>query len=270
MLRIITNCGPAEQYIARCLASVRSQSFVDWRAYVTIDPCGDKTYEQAVLAREGDARIHIHRNGVRQYPMVNLMSAIRRSRAGREDIVVVLDGDDWLATPDALRIIHDVYKQCNCWMTYGSWVSDQSPTQGKWPAYPEDLTDFRNYEWRGTAVRTWKRWLWDLIDDRDFRDAEGNYFRVTEDKAVMLPMLEMSGTRKAKHIQEVLMVYNRLSPDACCYTRRDEMLANSEYITTLHPYSPLVKKPDSENTALSIRTQRANCRGYSLTLRDSL
>jgi len=61
-----------------------------------------------------------------------------------------------------------------------------------------------------------------------------------------------------------------LSPDACCYTRRDEMLANSEYITTLHPYSPLVKKPDSENTALSIRSQRAKCPGYSLALRDSL
>ena len=33
--------------------------------------------------------------------------------------MVVLDGDDWFATPDALGIIHETYRRRNCWMTYG-------------------------------------------------------------------------------------------------------------------------------------------------------
>jgi glycosyltransferase involved in cell wall biosynthesis len=256
MMRIIVNCGPAEEYIARCLSSVRSQSEANWQAYVTIDPCGDATQQQALLARAGDARIHIHQNIERQYTMANLIQGVRWSGAEPEDIVVVLDGDDWFATPDALRIIEETYLGFNCWMTYGSWVADLPKMQGMWPAYPEDLSDFRGHEWLGTAVRTWKRWLWDLIDDRDFRDAEGSYFRVTEDQAAMLPMLEMSGTGRARHIKEALMVYNRSSPHACAYTRRAEMLANSEYLKTRPPYARLIEKPDSVNGMLALQWQR--------------
>lgn len=271
MLRIIVNCGPAEEYIARCLSSIRSQSFKDWQAYVTVDPCGDKTLQQAILARAGDCRMHIHRNRARRYSMLNLINGIHRSGAHREDVIIVLDGDDWFAIPDALRIIRDTYRESNCWMTYGSWTTDHPMMQGKWPAYPEDLTNFRTHQWLGTAIRTWKRWLWDLIDETDFRDASGRYFRVTEDQAAMLPMLEMSGTRRAKHIPEVLMVYNRSSPYACAFTLREEMLANGDYVRSLPPYSPLIEKPDSDHAALGLRARRRCFRrteiGHSRALR---
>ncbi len=241
MLKIIVNCGPSEPYIGRCLASIRSQSFVNWEAYVTIDPCGDRTLHEGVCARDGDPRIHLHANKTRQYSMVNLIQAIKRSAAPPEDVIVVLDGDDWFATVDALAIIHNTYAKFACWMTYGSWIADPPKMRGMWPAYPDGTTDFRNAPWLGTAVRTWKKWLWDLIDDRDFRDAQGNYFRVTEDRAAMLPMLEMSGTSKAKHIPDLLMIYNRFSPHACAYTLRDEMLANSDYLQARPPYSKLIE-----------------------------
>jgi glycosyltransferase involved in cell wall biosynthesis len=261
MLRIIVNCGPHEEFIAKCLASIRSQSFVNWQAYVTVDPCGDLTFQQAVLAAGADSRIHIHRNISRQYSMVNLIGGIRRSGTNSEDIIVVLDGDDWFATADALRVIHDTYRQSNCWMTYGTWVADkplEASRGGMWPAYSEDTTDFRNSEWLGTAVRTWKRWLWELIDDRDFRDAEGNYLRITEDQAAMMPMLEMSGTRNARHISEVLMVYNRSSPHACGLTRPEEMFATSRYVKTLPPYSRLIERPSSDGALQSHRSRRAS------------
>jgi glycosyltransferase involved in cell wall biosynthesis len=256
ILRIIVNCGPAEEYVAKCLFSIRSQSSSNWQAYVTIDPWGDRTLQEALLAREGDPRIHIHQNTTRQYSMLNLIQAIHRSGAHREDVIVILDGDDWFATGNALGIIQRTYATFDCWMTYGSWVSDQPAMYGQWPAYPEETTDFRNSEWRGTAVRTWKRWLWDLINDRDFRDAKGRYFRVTEDRASILPMLEMSGTRKARHIPDVLMIYNRSSPYACAYTCRDEMLANAEYLRTRPRYTPLVEKPCLERLDSSVDSRR--------------
>ena len=108
----------------------------------------------------------------------------------------------------------------------------------------------------GTAVRTWKRWLWDLIDDRDFRDAGGDYFRVTEDQATMLPLLEMSGVDRAKHIGEVLMVYNRSSPYACATTRREEMLANCGFIRARPPYRRLAQRPDSNSAIRLLCAQR--------------
>jgi glycosyltransferase involved in cell wall biosynthesis len=247
MYKVITNCGPCEPYVARSIASVRAQSVAEWELYCTVDPCGDRTWEEALAASDGDPRVHVRRNSQRLFAMENLIRAIDRSAAAPEDVIVVLDGDDWFATPHALRTIEATYARHQCWLTYGSWISDPPDLEGhragRWPAYPDDTSDFRKAEWLATAVRTWKKWLWDRIDDRDFRDEQGRYFRVSEDQAVMCPMLEMCGVARAKHIAEVLMVYNRNSPHAVGLTRREEMFKNARYIRTRPPYPRLEGQP---------------------------
>lgn len=242
-LRIIVNCGPCRGYIGTCLASLKRQTFLEWTAYVTIDPHGDGTLERATEARAGDERILITPNKKRMYSMANLVAAIKRSQARPEDIIVVLDGDDWLRTDDALQIIVDTYRNEDCWMTYGSWISNVEHIVGGLPAYTDGTTDFRNVEWRATAVRTWKKWLWDLIDDRDLRDEKGDYLPVAEDLAVMLPMLEMSGTSKAKHIPQTLMLYNRANPASVGNIKRSELERLAAYVRSKPRYQPLLAKP---------------------------
>ena len=131
-------------------------------------------------------------------------------------------------------------------MTYGSWLANDPSrfghAAGRWPAYDPGTTDFRTAPWLGTAVRSWRKFLWDRIDDRDFRDAEGAYFRMVEDQASMLPMLEMAGTARARHIPDVLMVYNRLNPHGCGKTNLQLMRATEAYIRTLPPYIRLAQR----------------------------
>jgi hypothetical protein len=200
-----------------------------------------------VAARGDDERIVVTHNERRLYSTANLVRAVARSRARPEDIIVVLDGDDWFYTEDALQIIADTYARYDCWMTYGSWVSNVRHITGKLPAYDEGTTDFRRAEWLATAVRTWKKWLWDLINDKDLRDENGEYFPVVEDLAVMLPMLEMSGTSRAKHIPDILMLYNRANPACVGNTKRGEMERIAHYLRSKSPYQPL-----RANTAMSI------------------
>lgn len=241
--KIIINCGPCEDYIGLCFDSLRAQTHRGWEAFVTIDACADDTAERAWAARRGDGRIDIRVNAERRYAMSNLVHAVGRSGAGPHDIIVILDGDDWLASDRALERIVAEYRQRECWMTYGSWVTnDPSRTgasAGLWPAYPEGTTRFRETTWLGTAVRSWKKWLWDLVDDRHFRDEEGNYIRIAEDQATMLPMLEMSGTGKARHIPDALMIYNRLTPHACGKIHLDLMRQTAAYVRSLPAYRPL-------------------------------
>ena len=245
-VKVIVNCGPSREYIASCLASLKSQTFLDWEAHVTIDPYRDGTLERAIEARSGDDRILITANEQRMYSMANLVHAIDRSQARPEDIIVVLDGDDWLCNDDALQIIVDTYRKYDCWMTYGSWVSNVEHIVGGLPAYAEGTTDFRNEEWLATAVRTWKKWLWDLIDDQDLRDKKGNYLRVAEDVAVMFPMLEMSGTAKARHIPQTLMLYNRANPACVGNIHRHELERLAAYVRGKPRYSALTVKPLSQ------------------------
>ena len=233
-LKVIINCGPCRDYIGLCLNSLRTQTFQRWEAFVTVDPCADDTAQRAFDVRGGDGRIDIRVNSERRYAMNNLVHAVGRSGAGPDDLIIILDGDDWLATDRALERIVAEYQRHACWMTYGSWITNdpsrEGQSAGRWPAYPDGTTRFREVTWLGTAVRSWKKWLWDLVDDRDFRDEAGNYILVSEDQATMLPMLEMSGTDRARHIPDVLMIYNRLTPDACGKVHLQLMRDTAAYV----------------------------------------
>ncbi|HEX7155102.1 MAG TPA: glycosyltransferase family A protein [Thermoanaerobaculia bacterium] len=236
-MKIITNCGACEEYVAKCIASVRTQTYRSFEMYVTVDPCGDATFERALDAARGDARIHVTRNDRRQFAMENVVNAVARSGEDKNDILVILDGDDWFATNRALETIAQTYREQDAWLTYGSWISNVKPNDGRWPAYADD--NFRAGPWRGTAVRTFKRWLWERIADRDLRDVDGSYFRVVEDQAYMLPMLEMATTRHARHISDVLMVYNRANPHCVGKVMRDDMYRAQDVIRARKPYPAL-------------------------------
>ena len=242
-IKVIVNCGPSRHYIAQCLASLKRQTISEWEAFVTADPYGDGTFVRAVEAAGGDSRISITHNETRMYSMANLVGAIERSRAESEDVIVVLDGDDWFYRDDALQIITDAYVRNDCWMTYGSWASNVEHIVGGLPAYAQGTIDFRKAEWRATAIRTWKKWLWDLIDDKDLRDEKGNYLTVAEDVAVMLPMLEMSGTQRARHIPQILMLYNRANPACVGNIKRPELERSAAYIRQKPRYTQLICKP---------------------------
>ena len=242
-IKLIINCGPCEEYIGLCLRSVRSQTVTFWDAFVTIDPCCDDTAAVADAAAGGDPRIHITVNSHRRYSMENLVRAIRRSGARPDDLIVILDGDDWFATDRALERVLAEYEDPDCWMTYGSWIANDPARvglkAGRWPAYASGTTDFRATPWLGTAVRSWKKFLWDLVDDRDFRWPDGSYITMADDQASMLPMLEMSGTERAHHVPDILMIYNRLTPHSTGKVDAELMRSTAAYIRSRPAYRRL-------------------------------
>ena len=77
-LKIIVNCGPCAAFIEQCLSSIKSQTYPHWKAYVTVDPCGDRTFERAIVGQGDDARIVVTRNSTPLYSMANLVRAIER------------------------------------------------------------------------------------------------------------------------------------------------------------------------------------------------
>jgi hypothetical protein len=44
-LKLIVNCGPCEAYIGKCLDSIKRQTYAHWKAYFTVDPHGDRTFD---------------------------------------------------------------------------------------------------------------------------------------------------------------------------------------------------------------------------------
>ena len=65
--------------------------------------------------------------------------------------------------------------------------------------------------WVTSHLRTFRKSLWDQIDQEDLKD-NGEFYKVAWDMAFMYPMIEMAAER-VKFIDKILYMYNDLNPN---------------------------------------------------------
>jgi glycosyltransferase involved in cell wall biosynthesis len=215
------NAGP---WIGRCLRSIRAQSVRDFRCIVLDDQSPDDTYDRARAAVRGDERFLVERASERRLAMGNTVEGVRRISTNDDDVIVHVDGDDWLAHGDVLAVLARHYEDPDVWLTYGShrrWKDKLrhklgiKRRRGIARAYPDVILRerlFRWYEFLASHLRTYRKFLWDGIDDADLRDEAGVYWRTGADFAAMIPMLEMAGPDHVRFVDEILYVYNNSNP----------------------------------------------------------
>jgi len=216
--KIVITVYNASNWIVRCLSSVQVQKYDNWQAIVHIDPCTDDTYEQAeqYINELKDARFTLIKNSVRRFRPINDFEGICLSKAAKEDVIVSLDGDDWLHGEFVLSYLNIVYCDPNMWITWGSYMCSHNGSIGRaacaLPApYDDPYNDIR--WWRYSHLKTFRYFLYCGIKDEDLRDSEtGNYYSVALDMALMFPMIEMAGESHRKFINKVLYVYNTENP----------------------------------------------------------
>lgn len=202
MRMIVTSTAlNAGHFAARCVASVRFQSFTHWRYFYIDADSDDDTFQFASHARADDARIQVQRNRPRKSLLDNLLPIWRN--VDDEDIIVWIDGDDWLATEHALAVVAATYQKTDAWMTYGQFMWPDGTIGFAAPVGPEP----RSEPWRATHLKTFKGWLLKEIRDEDLQQPHGAWYDLAIDQAIMLPMLEMAGDR-AVFIPQILYVYN--------------------------------------------------------------
>ncbi len=129
------------------------------------------------------------------------------------DIIVNLDGDDWLAHEEVFQTLNEVYSDPNVWMTYGQYMTYPEGTKGHCYALPHEViqrSGFRQYPWVTSHLRSFYAGLFQKIKVDDLH-YEGQFYPVACDLAMMLPMLEMSGWH-SRFVPDVLYVYNQGSP----------------------------------------------------------
>lgn len=97
----------------------------------------------------------------------NIYDGINTSEPKNEDVIVTLDGDDWFASKDALKILNREYIKEDCWLTYGSYIEYPTKNRGKFAKkIPQQVIHsgtFRQHEWCSSHLRTFKYHLWRKI-----------------------------------------------------------------------------------------------------------
>ena len=244
-------CAP---WVARCLGSVLAQTYPHFK-YVLVDDCStDGTLEKAREVVGQDSRFTLLANRERSFPLANIVRATREAGGNAEDVIVVLDGDDWFAHERVLEHLAKAYASPDVWLTYGSHQLHHTPgrrnrwlrrkVRGKVYAYPEvvaELGYYRYYDFIAAHLRSYRKFLWDALRDEDLRDEDGSYYRAAADAVTMWPMLEMATPQHWRYLDEILYIYNNQhSMSENRPGSRPEQLRVSLTIRAKSRYAPLL------------------------------
>ena len=212
--KIVVPFYNAEKWIDKCINSLKIQNNSNFKCYLIDDVSTDNTSVVAEDLITGDNRFELIKNSKKTYALGNISKTINDANCDDEDVIIILDGDDWLASSYTLDTLAAAYDK-DCLMTYGSYVYNPSGVRGVEPsAYPKNVVEnntYREDSWRASHLRSFKYKLWKELDDEDLKNKKGKYYEMAYDQAIMLPLLEMAGP-KAKYIEQSLYVYNKQNP----------------------------------------------------------
>ncbi len=124
-------------------------------------------------------------------------------------IIVSVDGDDWLYSPDVLNIVDNTYKRNHPLLTYGNYIQTSGNRYhrlARFPAHIIATNRFRKYGFLSTHLKTFRAGLFKKIRAEDLQ-YRNSFIKAATDQAIMFPMLEMAGDRII-NIDRPLYTYN--------------------------------------------------------------
>jgi len=203
-----------KQWYKKNLDSLFNQNYQNYRI-IYIDDCskdGTGDLVQAYIKEQGqEHRVLLIKNSERRYKMANMYRAYHL--CNDRDLLIELDGDDWVCHNDVLARYNEIYSDPNVWMTYGhysKWPNGEPQYMNEIPDTIIQSNSFRKFKgrcWEG--LRTYYAWLVKQIKVEDFL-YKGRFMARTSDVAIMFPMFEMAGSR-FKLLTEMMMQHNNAS-----------------------------------------------------------
>jgi glycosyltransferase involved in cell wall biosynthesis len=227
------------------ITSALEQTYPHYRIIFTDDCSSDDTFNkvsQIVNNSSKKSQCTLIKNDTRKGALHNLYDMIHSCED--DEIVLTLDGDDWFPHNDVLNKLFSIYESNQVWMTYGQYRNYPDNNVGIAHPYPPEVVranSFRSFQWGASHLRTFYAWLFKSINVDDLK-LNGEFFKMTWDFAIMLPMLEMAGTH-SQYVSEVLYVYNMDNPinDHKVDIRLQHDL--DRYIRSMTKYQPVAVAP---------------------------
>lgn len=217
--KIVVPTYNTEVWIQRCIESIYNQTYKNFECVIINDASTDKTKQkiEEILAFYADKRFKFINNDFNKKALNNIINGFNylNSQQDPENILIVVDGDDFLYSNNSLQFVNDVYqKNKDLLLTYGNHIHYPTGSRSNCSKFPDHIIknrEFRNYPFISSHLRTYKSKLWYNINDNDLRDSDNQYYKVACDVSFMIPMLEMAGDR-IEFIEEILYCYNRINP----------------------------------------------------------
>jgi len=195
-------------HLEKTLRSAFSQKYDNYRIVYVDDASDDGSFDLARDLMYASPRFGIAQILRNERPLGPLACLAQAAKScGEDEILVVLNGEDWLAHEWVLARLNEYYADPDLWMTYGQ--SRDYPAYRTGGAYPVQETGkgVRAQPFGATHLKTFYAKLFKKIQASDFL-YKGEFFPAACDLAYMFPMLEMAKGH-AQCLPDILYICNR-------------------------------------------------------------
>ncbi len=239
------------KWIKKTLDSIKKQAYSAYDVCV-IDDASTQVGQQDLIAHycqtatTKQQRWHAILHTQNQGALANIVEGIKALNPTDEDVILLVDGDDWLYNKQVFSKIAMAYQQQAVLMTYGQFVTYPRWQKGWCRPISTDLLNkknFRQADFVFSHLRTFKYKIWKLIKEHDLKDDQGNYFKTAWDLAILYPLLEMTGGTSCQFIEEFLYVYNMANPLNDCIAHTKLQADTANFIRAKQPYAQLFDEP---------------------------
>jgi len=197
--------------IERCLGTIMGQSYDNFICYIIDDLSTDNSADVVESFIKDDKRFILIRNTEKRYQGGNY-DLICRDTLGvdEDDIVVEVDGDDWLPNSSVFNRVINTYNSGDIWISNGSFKYSDGRQGFSQPV--TNLTTLRRGPYTASHLRTWKVFLWRAIKPEDLRDSEGKWWSSACDLIFMYDMFELAGLDHYTFMSDINYIYNEDNP----------------------------------------------------------
>lgn len=203
-----------EQWVEYNIASILNQTYTNYEV-IYIDDCSqDNTFKKVAEIIEDNDKFSIIKNETNlggTYNHIRFFDTLED-----EEILVLVDGDDWLFDETVLEKLNSYYNEKDVWMTYGkfyTWdgedATEAHPQNTAFSDFTHRHRFYRRDIWRSSHLRTYKGFLVKSIDKQDFiSKIDNKLFWHAGDLALAFPCLEMCSKEKIGILDFPSYVYN--------------------------------------------------------------
>lgn len=132
-------------------------------------------------------------NEEKKYKIKNLFDLLKDKETYKdEDIICILDGDDWLSNGDVLIEVFNTYRKDDLDYLYTNWMYSHNGELGISKKIPSNEWSPYLSPWITSAMSTFRVKCFREINEENFKNKDGDFFIMACDQAYVLPILEMS------------------------------------------------------------------------------
>lgn len=222
----VTPFWNAAAYVSRCIMSVATQCYDNWRMIVIDDASTDNSLHMVQETVKScpphvQDKIQVWQMKQQQGAVANQYAALTwaKTNCDPETIVCLLDGDDWLVNKnDVLQLVNQHFEP-HVEFSYGScWsLADQIPLVAQeYPPHIKQRKAYRTHAFNWilpyTHLRAFRLKLFQEDLKHVWQDEQGAWFTAGGDVAVFYSLIERANPDGVQVMRDIIVNYNDVNP----------------------------------------------------------